>query len=148
MVYKIVDSSEIIIKGISELNEYSIYFMKDCLFISDKNNTKDFYKKLKLAFPNSELIQITEFNLIYEPYHIIEWVKKEMVRSDLIQYEKDNQEKLKQIMKQLDYVEKELFEGSEDQCQMKLRKKEEDLQKTKNKSILMKVLSKLKCKKN
>lgn len=148
MVYKIVDSSETIIKGISELNEYSIYFMTDCLFISDKNNTQDFYQKLKVAFPNSELIQITEFNLIYEPYHVIEWVKKEMVRSDLIQYEKDNQEKLKQIMKQLDYVEKELFEGSEDQCQMKLRKKEEDLQKTKNKSILMKVLSKLKCKKN
>lgn len=145
MIYKIIDNSEAILKGIPELKTYNIYFVKGCLFVSDINNEDNFYQNLQSLFSQSEIILITEYNLVYEPIHIIEWAKKELVQADLIKYEKDNQEKLEQIMRQLDYVEKELFEGSEDQCQMKLRRKEEDLQKTKNKSILTKVLNRLKC---
>lgn len=143
MIYKIIDNSETIIKGISDLKEYNIYFVKGCLFISDVNNDSGFYDRLISIFNNSEIIQITEYNLIYEPAHIVEWAKNEFVHSDLIEYEKDNQEKLNQIMKKLDYVEKELFEGSEDKCLMNLKRNEEDHLKTKNRSILTKVLNKL-----
>lgn len=143
MIYKITDSVEALISGASQLNQYNIFLVKGCLFVSDRNNVCDFYSKIKSIFSNSNIVEITELNLIYESPHIIEWVKKEMIAADLIKYEQDNQEKLQQIMNQLDYVEKELFEGSENQCQRKSKRNEEDLQKTKSKSMLMKVLSRL-----
>ena len=146
MIYKIIDSAEILAKGISELDEYNIYFVKGCLFVSDKNNTHNFYQNIKLIFDKSEIYEINENNLAYEPSHIIEWSKKELVSADLIRYEKENQEKLRQIMKQLDSVEKELFEGSESQCQRK-NESAEDRPKIKSKSILTKVLNKLECRK-
>ena len=118
------------------------------MFVSDRNNTQDFYQNIKSIFNNAEFYEINENNLAYEPSHVIEWSKKELISADLIQYEKDNQKKLRQIMQQLDYVERELFEGSENQCQTKLKKNEGDLPKTKRKSILMKVFHKLKCVKN
>lgn len=147
MIYKVIDNSEALINGVSELNEYNIYFVKGCLFISDKNNTQDFYQNIKSIFNNAEIYEINENNLAYEPTHIIEWSKKELVSADLIQYEKENQQKLRQIMQQLDKVEKELFEGSDSQCQRK-NESAEDRPKTKSRSILMKVLNKLKCKTN
>jgi hypothetical protein len=147
MIYKVIDNSEALTNGVSELNKYNIYFVKGCLFISDKNNTQDFYQNIKSIFNNAEIYEINENNLAYEPTHIIEWSKKELVSADLIQYEKENQQKLRQIMQQLDKVEKELFEGSDSQCQRK-NESAEDRPKTKSKSILMKVLNKLKCKNN
>lgn len=146
MIYKIIDSPEVLIKGISELKEYNIYFIKGCLFVSDTNNTHNFYQDVKSIFNQSEMYEINENNLAYEPPHIIEWAKRELVSADLNRYEKENQKKLCQIMQQLDKVEEKLFEGSESQCQRKLKRNEEDLQKIKSKSILMKALSKLKCK--
>jgi hypothetical protein len=143
MIYKITDSAEVLIAGASQLNQYNIFLVKGCLFISDKNNVDNFYQSIKSIFSDSNITEITECNLTYEPHHVIEWVKKEMVAADLIKYEHDNQEKLQQIMNQLDYVEKELFEGSENQCQRKAKRSEEDLQKTKSKSILMKALNRL-----
>jgi hypothetical protein len=98
-----------------------------------------------VLFIAAEIYEINENNLAYEPIHIIEWAKKELVSADLIRYEKENQNKLCQIMKQLDNVEKELFEGSDSQCQRK-SENAEDRPKTKSKSKLMKVLSRLKCK--
>ena len=145
MIYKIIDNSEILTQGISNLTKYNIYFVKGCLFISDKNNTHNFYQDVKSIFNQSEMYEINENNLAYEPPHIIEWAKKELVSADLNRYEKENQQKLCQIMKQLDKVEEKLFEGSESQCQRK-SESVEDHQKIKNKSILMKALSKLKCK--
>ena len=147
MIYKVIENSEALINGVSELNEYNICFVKGCLFISDKNNTQDFYQNIKSIFNNAEIYEINENNLAYEPTHIIEWSKKELVSADLIQYEKENQQKLRQIMQQLDKVEKELFEGSDSQCQRK-NESAEDRPKTKSRSILMKVLNKLKCKTN
>ena len=147
MIYKVIDNSEVLTNGASELNKYNIYFVKGCLFISDKNNTHNFYQDIKKIFNTSEIYEINENNLAYEPSHVIEWSKKELVSADLIQYEKENQKKLRQIMEQLDKVEKELFEGSDSQCQRK-NESAEDRQKTKSKSILMKALNKLKCKTN
>ena len=147
MIYKVIDSSEVLTNGASELNKYNIYFVKGCLFVSDKNNTQDFYQNIKSVFNQSEIYEINENNLAYEPSHIIEWSKKELVSADLIQYEKENQQKLRQIMQQLDKVEKELFEGSDSQCQRK-NESAEDRPKTKSRSILMKVLNRLKCKTN
>ena len=147
MIYKIVDNPETLTKGISGLDNYNIYFVKGCLFVSDKNNTQDFYQNIKSIFDKSEIYEINENNLAYEPSHIIEWSKKELVSADLIRYEKENQQKLQQIMQQLDNVEKELFEGSDNQCQRK-NESAEDRPKTKSKSILMKVLNKFKCKTN
>jgi hypothetical protein len=147
MIYKVIDSSEILTDGISKLNKYNICFVKGCLFVSDKNNTQNFYKDIKTIFNQSEIYEINENNLAYEPYHIIEWSKKELVSADLIKYEKENQRKLCKIMQQLDKVEEELFEGSDSQCQRK-NESAEDRSKTKSKSTLMKVLNKLKCKNN
>lgn len=146
MIYKVIDNSEILSEGVSKLDEYNICFVKGCLFISDKNNTQNFYPYIKSIFDKSEIYEINENNLAYEPSHIIEWSKKELISADLIRYEKENQEKLRQIMKQLDRVEKELFEGSENQCQRK-NESAEDRPKTKSRSILAKVFNKLECKK-
>lgn len=147
MIYKVIDNSEVLTKGASKLNKYNIYFVKGCLFVSDKNNTQDFYQNIKAIFNNANIYEINENNLGYEPPHIIEWSKKELVAADLLQYEKENQQKLRQIMQQLDMVEKELFEGSDSQCQKK-SESAEDRPKIKSRSILMKVLNKLKCKSN
>lgn len=145
MIYKIIDSSEVLIEKIPDLKEYNIYFIKGCLFVSDTNNIHNFYQNIKSIFCTSDICEINENNLISEPFHIIEWAKKELIAADLNRYEKENQQKLCQIMQQLDKVEQELFEGSESQCQRK-NVNAEDHQKTKSKSILMKVLNKLKCK--
>ena len=48
MIYKVIDNSEALTSGASELNEYNIYFVKGCLFISDKNNTSNFYQNIKV----------------------------------------------------------------------------------------------------
>ena len=145
MIYKVIDSPEVLTNGASELKKYNIYFVKGCLFISDKSNTHNFYQDIKQIFNTAEIYEINENNLAYEPPHIIEWSKKELVSADLIQYEKENQQKLRQIMQQLDKVEKELFEGSDSQCQRK-NESAEDRPKTKIRSILMKALNRLKCK--
>ena len=147
MIYKVIDNSEVLTNGASELNKYNIYFVKGCLFVSDKNNTHNFYQDIKKVFNTAEIYEINENNLTYEPPHIIEWSRKELVSADLIQYEKENQKKLRQIMEQLDKVEKELFEGSDNQCQRK-NESAEDRPKTKSRLILTKVLNKLKCKIN
>lgn len=147
MIYKVIDSSEVLTKGATELNKYNIYFVKGCLFISDKNNTQNFYEDIKSVFAESEIYEINENNLIYEPSHIIEWSKRELISADLIRYEKENQKKLRQIMEQLDNVEKELFEGSDKQC-LKRNESAEDRPKTKSRLILAKVLNKLKCRKD
>lgn len=147
MIYKVIDNSEVLTNGVSELNKYNIYFVKGCLFVSDENNTQDFYQNIKSVFNQSEIYEINENNLAYEPSHVIEWSKKELISADVIRYEKENQQKLRQIMQQLDNVEKELFEGSDSQCQRK-NESAEDRPKTKSRSILMKVLNKLKCKIN
>ena len=102
---------------------------------------------LRDIFKTSNILEITEHNLMLEPSHVIEWAKKEFVQEDVIRYEAENQEKLKQIMKQLDFVEKELFEGSDEQCQKKSKRSAEDLQKSKSKFRLTNLLSKLGCKK-
>ena len=57
----------------------------------------------------------------------------------------DNCAAAKSLTSVLSKVEQELFEGSESQCQRK-NVNAEDHQKIKSKSILMKVLNKLKCK--
>lgn len=147
MIYKIIDSPEVLIGGISGLNSYNVYFVKGCLFVSDKNNTCNFYQNIKERFDGAEIIEITEHNLGFEPNHIIDWAKKEFIASDVIRYEKENQDQLNKIMEQLDIVEQELFERGESQCQRK-NVNAGDRQKTKNKSILMKLLSRLKCKNN
>jgi hypothetical protein len=147
MIYKIIDSSEVLTNGVSQLNRYNMIFVKGCLFISDKNNTQNFYQDIKTIFDKAEIYEINENNLAYEPSHVIEWSKKELVSADLIRYEKENQQKLHQIMQQLDKIEKELFEGSDNQCQRK-NESAEDRPKTKSKLTLMKVLNKLKCKTN
>jgi hypothetical protein len=147
MIYKVIDSSEVLTNGAFKLNKYNIYFVKGCLFVSDENNTQDFYQNIKSVFNQSEIYEINENNLAYEPSHVIEWSKKELISADVIRYEKENQQKLRQIMQQLDNVEKELFEGSDSQCQRK-NESAEDRPKTKSRSILMKVLNKLKCKIN
>jgi hypothetical protein len=143
MIYKIIDSSEVLTNGVSQLNRYNMIFVKGCLFISDKNNTQNFYQDIKTIFDKAEIYEINENNLAYEPSHVIEWSKKELVSADLIRYEKENQQKLHQIMQQLDKIEKELFEGSDNQCQRK-NESAEDRPKTKSKLTLMKVLNKLK----
>ena len=147
MIYKIIDSSEVLTNGISQLNRYNIIFVKGCLFVSDKNNTQNFYQDIKTIFDKAEIYEINENNLAYEPSHVIEWSKKELVSADVIRYEKENQQKLHQIMQQLDKIEKELFEGSDNQCQRK-NESAEDRPKIKSKLTLMKVLNKLKCKTN
>jgi hypothetical protein len=146
MIYKIIDSSEVLTNGVSQLNRYNMIFVKGCLFISDKNNTQNFYQDIKTIFDKAEIYEINENNLAYEPSHVIEWSKKELVSADLIRYEKENQQKLHQIMQQLDKIEKELFEGSDNQCQRK-NESAEDRPKTKNRSILAKVFNKLECRK-
>lgn len=143
MICKIIDTSDILIDGIKHFEQYNTYFTKGCLFVSDRNDNDLFYKNINDFFTNSQITIITENNLVYESSHIIEWAKKEFVNTDLIRYEKDNQQKLQNIMKQLDYVEQELFERGEEQCQ-KRRKSEEDLRRTKKPSILAKILHRLK----
>ena len=64
MIYKVIDSSEVLTKGATELNKYNIYFVKGCLFISDKNNTQNFYEDIKSVFAESEIYEINENNLI------------------------------------------------------------------------------------
>ena len=63
MIYKVIDSSEALTKGATELNKYNIYFVKGCLFISDKNNTQNFYEDIKSVFAESEIYEINENNL-------------------------------------------------------------------------------------
>ena len=93
MIYKVIDNSDALAKGASEINKYNIYFVKGCLFVSDKNNANNFYQDIKKIFNTAEIYEINENNLAYEPSHIIEWSKKELISADLIKYEKENQQK-------------------------------------------------------
>lgn len=122
MVYKIIDNFEVLSQHFEDLKIYNIFLYNNCLYVSDTNNSEDFYIKINNMFKDSKIYQINENNLIYETQNIIEWVKKELVKSDLVQYEKDNQKKLKNAMKILDNVEQELFGRGEYQWQKKNEK--------------------------
>jgi phosphoglycerol transferase MdoB-like AlkP superfamily enzyme len=122
MVCKIIDNFEILSQKLNDLKIYNIFLYNNCLYVSDVNNSEDFFEKINGMFADSEKYKINENNLIYETQNIIEWVKKELVKADLIQYEKDNQEKLINAMKILDSVEEELFGGRECQWQKKNEK--------------------------
>ena len=122
MVYKIIDNFEVLSQHFKDLKIYNIFLYNNCLYVSDTNNSEDFYIKINNMFKDSKIYQINENNLIYETQNIIEWVKKELVKSDLVQYEKDNQKKLKNAMKILDNVEQELFGRGEYQWQKKNEK--------------------------
>lgn len=138
MIYKIINDFEILSRNMSEIFKISnIFLYNDCLYISDiynQDNTQDIIKDL---FNGSQIYTINENNLIYEAQTVIEWAKQEFIKADLIQYEKDNQEKLQNAMKILDSVEKELFEGRECQWQTKNEKEVDPLKKL-IKSIRMK----------
>lgn len=122
MVCKIIDNFEILSQKLNDLKIYNIFLYNNCLYVSDVNNSEDFFEKISEMFADSEKHKINENNLIYETQNIIEWVKRELVKADLIQYEKDNQEKLINAMKILDSVEEELFGGRECQWQKKNEK--------------------------
>jgi hypothetical protein len=55
MICKIIDASDILINGIKHFEQYNTYFTKGCLFISDKNDSNDFYQNIKDFFTNSIL---------------------------------------------------------------------------------------------
>ena len=81
MIYKIIDNPDVLAGGCAHLSSCNIYFVKGCLFVSDKNN-KCNMQTLRDIFKTSNILEITEHNLMLEPSHVIEWAKKEFVQED------------------------------------------------------------------
>lgn len=134
MICKIIDSFDKLSLNLNEIQMYNILLYGECLYVSDINSTDNFYDVINNLFQDSQIIKINENNLIYEPINIIEWARQQFTKTDLINYEKDNQEKLRNAMYVLDCVEKELFERRENQWQMSSQQKKEEglLKKIKN----------------
>ena len=114
MIYKITSNFEDNLDNLfSTLSkDYYILYYNNFLYVSDikvNNNSKENLKKKLKPNKNFYIIEITEKNLIYECNYVVNWCKKEFINYDLLKYEKEQQEKLKNIMIIIDEVEKKLL---------------------------------------
>lgn len=111
MIYKIImnfDNLEDIIKRTSK--NWNILFCNGVLFLSSKKYKyfpQDKMKKL-INYDNIFIEEITEKNLKNEPMQVKNWCVEYFVKKDMYDYEKQEQEQLRQIMQRIDLFEKEL----------------------------------------
>lgn len=83
-------------------DKYDILFCKS-LYISEKKTNKlNSCKKIKEQikdYPNSFVTTIDEFNLASQPLQVQIWCRDKFVEQDLIEFENNEQDKIKNMMK-------------------------------------------------
>ena len=80
--------------------------------------------------PNEEFIilPVDEHTLKRESREVQEWCRDELVRLDTLRYERDNQEKIQQVMKAMDLMEDYLQEDIQKKKESQEKQKEKDFQ--------------------
>lgn len=115
MIYKVqtdFKNLENIIKKLSK--DFDILFFNNCLFASTKNleNVPDI-RKILLPKSDFYITEVTEENLKFEHSSVIEWCKDNFIKADMQKFEKENQDKLRAIMKLLEETEIQMEEDFE-----------------------------------
>lgn len=102
MIFKIEMNYDDLI-GVIDLfrDKYDILFCQN-LYISERKKTKGnnctkIKKKMK-EYPNSSVIAIDEFNLASQPIQVQTWCRDKFVEQDLIEFENNEQEQIKNMM--------------------------------------------------
>ena len=102
MIFKIEMNYDDLI-GVIDLfkDKYDILFCQN-LYISERKKTKGnscakIKKKMK-EYPNSLVITIDEFNLASQPIQVQTWCRDKFVEQDLIEFENNEQEQIKNMM--------------------------------------------------
>ena len=80
--------------------------------------------------PNEEfvILPVDEHTLKRESREVQEWCRDEFVRLDTLRYERDNQEKIQQMMKAMDLMEDYLQEDIQKKKESQEKQKEKDFQ--------------------
>ena len=102
------------------------------LDIGNEKNAKILLKHF--LQPNEEfvILPIDEYSLKRESREVQEWCRDELVRLDTLRYERDNQEKIQQMMKAMDlmedYLKEDIQKKKVEQSKNQKKSKEEDFQ--------------------
>lgn len=111
MIYKIItDFSNLqdIIKNFSK--DFNILFHGNCLYICSKNMNNVSSQKIKKILKNDNvfLTQIDDKNIRYESDYVQQWCISYFIKKDIDQFEKEQQQLIKEYMNVLDDCEKQL----------------------------------------
>lgn len=123
MIYKVISDFKNLPEVLEKLDKYNIAFINDSLYISDvkQTNTKRMEKFVKSLFDTSNLylVRIDRKNFEYEAPNAKIWCEKQLVWSELIEFEEKQQKILQNTMAHLNKVEEILFNGGEEDAREK-----------------------------
>lgn len=111
MIFKIIMDFDNLIGVIDKLQDkFDIFLLNNQMFIFAKKLKKYSVNSIKkiIKSDNAFVSIIDENNLIKESDKVISWCKDKFVENDLLRYEQENQEKIKQINIILDKFEENL----------------------------------------
>ena len=102
MIFKIQMNYDDLVNVIDLFKDkYDILFCQS-LYISErkkkKGNSCEKIKDKMKDYPNSFVIDINEFNLASQPLQAQIWCRDKFVEQDLVEFEKNEQEKIKHMM--------------------------------------------------
>ena len=111
MIFKIIMDFDNLIGIIDNLkDDFDIFLLNNQMFIFAKNLKEyniDSIKRI-IKSDNAFVSIIDENNLIKESDKVVSWCKDKFIENDLLKYEQENQEKIKQINVILDRFEENL----------------------------------------
>ena len=102
MIFKIQMNYDDLVNVIDLFKDkYEILFCQS-LYISErkkkKGNSCEKIKEKMKDYPNSFVIDINEFNLASQPLQVQVWCRDKFVEQDLVEFEENEQEKIKHMM--------------------------------------------------
>ena len=102
MIFKIQMNYDDLVNVIDLFKDkYDILFCQS-LYISErkkkKGNSCEKIKEKMKDYPNSFVIDINEFNLASQPLQVQVWCRDKFVEQDLVEFEENEQEKIKHMM--------------------------------------------------
>lgn len=111
MIFKIIMDFDDLVGIINKFqNSFDVLFANGQMFVFAKNLKKYTINRIKKILDNENAFVtiIDENNLRRESDKVISWCRDKFVENDLLRYEKENQEKIKNINNFLDDFEENL----------------------------------------
>ena len=111
VIFKIIMDFDDLVGIVNKFqNSFDVIFVNGQMFIFAKNLKKYTVNKIKkiLNNENAFITIIDENNLSRECDKVISWCRDKFVENDLLRYEKENQERIKQMNNFLDDFEENL----------------------------------------
>ena len=111
MIAKIQSDFQNIENILEVFKQHHLLFANNTLYLSSDNEMSISDIKNVIG-DNCYISFVTPESLRLEPFTIQQWCKDDFIKQDIIRYEQEQQEKLKDVMSRLDDVKKKIYNNN------------------------------------